>query len=508
MNTRETWGTRAGFILAAAGSAIGLGNIWRFPGEAYTYGGGAFLLPYMFALLTAGIPLLLLEYTIGRKYRTGPPSAYRMLSKPAEGIGWWQNGIAFFLSTFYAVVIAWALCYVFFATTRGWGADTGPFFGGEFLQAGDDPLVFFEFRPVILGALIAVWAIVLLIMSGGIRKGVELANRIAIPLLLAMFGVIVVRALTLEGAAEGLNAFFTPQWDTIGDYTIWLAAYGQVFFSLSIGMGTMIAYSSYLKKKSDLSTTAVTVGFANSSFELLAGIGVFSVLGFMALQTGSPINELVGTGGGVAFVTFPEILNQMPGGTFIGVLFFASLVVAGLSSLISIVIVPMTSFEDRFGWNRRKSVLALGVPMALVSILIYPTTGGPAMLDAVDYAVSGYGLVLGGLATILLAFATGKVKMLAAEANRTSIFKLGYVWYVCLGLTSIVLIYTLFNNIADQARGLADAEVNNTQILINWGVGGAMILFGVIMTAVLYKRPVHVEAHHEPALDVHEGTES
>jgi NSS family neurotransmitter:Na+ symporter len=489
MTTRETWGTRAGFILAAAGSAIGLGNIWRFPGEAYEYGGGAFLLPYLFAILTAGIPLLLLEYTIGRKYRLGPPSAFRSLYRPAEGVGWWQNGIAFFLATFYAVIIAWALCYVFYAPGLAWGDDAAAFFGGEFLQAGE-PLDFFEYRPVMLVALVAVWALVLLIMAGGVRKGVELANRICIPLLLVLFGMVVVRALTLDGAAAGLNAFFTPQWDRIADYEIWLAAYAQVFFSLSIGMGTMIAYSSYLRKRSELSTTAVTVGFANSSFELLAGIGVFAVLGFMSAEAGVPIDELVGTGGGVAFVTFPTILSQMPGGAFIGVLFFATLVVAGITSLISMVIVPFSSFEDRFGWSRRKSVLVLGLPMAAFSIVVYPTANGSSMVDAVDFAVSGYGLVLGGLATIVLAFATGKIKALAAEANRTSMLKLGRVWYACLALTAFVLVYILYRSIRGQVDDLSDPAVANELVYINWGVGGVMILFGVVMTAVLYRRPL------------------
>ncbi|WP_205327724.1 sodium-dependent transporter [Glycomyces sp. YM15] len=498
MTTRETWGTRAGFILAAAGSAIGLGNIWRFPGEAYQFGGGAFLLPYLFAILTAGIPLLLLEYTIGRRYQAGPPSAFRALYRPAEGIGWWQNGIAFFLATFYAVIIAWALCYVFFAPGLAWGDDAGAFFGVEFLAAGA-PLDFFEYRPVMLAALVAVWALVLLIMAGGVRKGVELANRICIPLLVVLFGVVVVRALTLEGAVDGLNAFFTPQWDRIGDYEIWLAAYAQVFFSLSIGMGTMIAYSSYLRKRSELSTTAVTVGFANSSFELLAGIGVFSVLGFMSNANGVPIDQLVGTGGGVAFVTFPTILSQMPGGAFIGVLFFATLVVAGVSSLISMVIVPFSSFEDRFGWSRKKSVLVLGVPMAAFSLLVYPTANGSSMVDAVDFAVSGYGLVFGGLATIVLAFATGKIKALAAEANRTSMLKLGTVWYVCLGLTSVALAYTLYRSIEGQIADLSDPEVANELIYINWGVGGAMILFGAVMTAVLWRRPLPQRADESVA---------
>ncbi|GAB3650486.1 sodium-dependent transporter [Glycomyces tarimensis] len=502
MKTRETWGTRAGFILAAAGSAVGLGNIWRFPGEAYQFGGGAFLLPYLFAILTAGLPLLLLEYSIGRKYRGGPAVAFRRLSKPSEGIGWWQAAVAFFLATFYALIIAWALSYVWFSFTRAWGEDAAAFFGGQFLGASEDPLDFGHYRPNILLALVVVWVLVLLIMSGGIRKGVELANRICIPLLLVLFGAIVVRALTLEGAADGLDAFFTPRWDTLGDYEIWIAAYGQVFFSLSIGVGTMIAYASYLRRTSDLSTTAFTVGFANSSFELLAGIGVFSVLGFMAAQTGVPIGDLVDVGGGVAFVTFPTILNEMPGGALIGVLFFSSLVVAGITSIVSMVIVPFSSIEDRFGWTRRKTVAFIGVPMALFSILIYPTANGSYMLDAVDFAVSGYGLILAGLATIVTAFATGRVSALAADANRTSVFKLGRLWYACLGLTVLALVWTVVSNLIDQGRGLyGDDGTVDPLIVINWIVGGTAVVFGLVMGVVMRRRPLPSERREEAALD-------
>jgi neurotransmitter:Na+ symporter, NSS family len=225
---------------------------------------------------------------------------------------------------------------------------------------------------------------------------------------------------------------------------------------------------------------------------------VFAVLGFMSVQANVPIDGLVGTGGGVAFVTFPTILSQMPGGAVVGVLFFVCLVVAGLTSLISMVIVPMTSFEDRFGWSRRKSVVFLGLPMAAFSILVYPTTNGSSMVDAVDFAVSGYGLVLGGLATIVLAFATGKIKALAAEANRTSVLKLGTVWYACLALTSLVLVFTLYKSLSGQIEGLDDPAVANELIYVNWGVGGAMILFGAVMTAALWRRPLPARTEDEP----------
>ncbi|MFC4336753.1 sodium-dependent transporter [Salininema proteolyticum] len=495
-SVRETWGSRAGFLLAAVGSAIGLGNIWRFPGEAYESGGGAFLIPWMVAILTAGIPLLILEYTIGHRSRKSGPSAFRSMSKNAEGIGWWQVAVAILLATFYASILAWAVSYTFFSVTASWGDEPGAYFT-EFLNVSGEVYQFGEFNWGIFGALAGVWVVSLVIMAGGVRKGVELANKVCIPLLVVLFGALVVRAVTLPGALDGLNTFFTPDWNALGDYQVWVAAYGQVFFSLSIGMGTMIAYASYLRKKSELTMTATTAGLANASFELLAGIGVFAALGFMAYNSGGPVideqNPIVG--GGLAFVTFPTILNEMPGTELFGFLFFGSLVVAGVSSLISMLIVPLASFQDRFGWDRKKTVLVIGIPMALVSLAVYPTRNGPMILDAVDQAVTPYGLVMAGLASIIAAFASGKIGRLASDANRYSILKLGAWWYAFLGITAVVLVYILlFNLVPDQIDWYLNPKEGNTlspdQVLITWSVGAASILFGLVMGVVMRNKPV------------------
>ncbi len=177
---REQWGTRAGFLLAAIGSAIGLGNIWRFPYVAYDNGGGAFLLPYLIALLTAGIPLLILEYTIGHRFRGSPPLAFHRMSRPATAIGWWQVAICFVIATYYAVIVAWAIRFTGFSVGQQWGDDPDGFLFGEFLQVSDEPGVFSSFVPGVALPLIAVWAIVLAVLLFGVRRGIEWANKIFI----------------------------------------------------------------------------------------------------------------------------------------------------------------------------------------------------------------------------------------------------------------------------------------------------------------------------------------
>ncbi|HEX2144953.1 MAG TPA: sodium-dependent transporter [Glycomyces sp.] len=494
---RENWGTRVGFILAAIGSAVGLGNIWRFPAVAYENGGGAFLIPYLVALLTAGIPLLVMEFTIGRRFRGSAPVAFRRLNKNAEFIGWWQVAICIVIAAYYAVIIAWAAMYTVFAIGQTWGAEPETFLFVDFLgalNADGTPVGTFEFGewvPNLTLVLAAVWIATLLIIGAGIKKGIESTAKVFIPLLFLMFGVLIVQALTLDGAATGLDAFFRPDWEALQDSAVWVSAYGQIFFSLSVGFGIMVTYSSYLKRKSDITTSAFTVGFANSSFEVLAGIGVFSALGYMALQSGTPVGEQVTDGVGLAFVAFPTIINTLPyaAGLF-GTLFFASLVVAGFTSLISIVQVPVAAVEDRFGISRLKGTIFIGGGTALVSIILFPATNGLWLLDSADSFINRFGIVVAALVSILVVvWAVWKWAELRHDANRTSVFKIGYLWFACLGvITPLILGWMLVDNIRTTIDNEAGAD--QATLVYGWCVAGGALVFGVLMALILRRKDV------------------
>ncbi|MGO4888916.1 sodium-dependent transporter [Anaerobacillus sp. MEB173] len=483
MNNREQWGTRAGFILAAVGSAVGLGNIWRFPYVAYENGGGAFFLPYLFALLTAGIPLLIMEFTLGHKYRGSAPLAYARLNRKSEWIGWWQVAISFVIATYYAVIIAWAISYTYFAVGQQWGTDTAGFLFGEYLQLSVDPGQTGSLVPGVFIPLILVWIIALGVLFKGVKRGIEVANRIFIPTLVVVFLIIVIRALTLEGASVGLNAFFKPNWETIMDGKVWVAAYGQIFFSLSIAFAIMITYSSYLPKKSDINNNAFIAGFSNSSFELLAGIGVFAAIGFMATSTGVGVDEIAGAGVGFAFVVFPEIINTFPGmnGLF-GVLFFGSLVLAGLSSLISIVQTYIAALQDKFGISRTKAVAFGGGLSALISIL-FATQGGLFFLDAVDYFINSFGVAFAGLVSVVVvSWFLKQLTPLQKHANDISDIRTGTWWKVCLGvITPIVLGYMMFDNIKKNLT--ENYEGYATSFIIPWGW---MVAIGVIVVGIIF----------------------
>ena len=483
MEKRAQFGSRMGFIFAAVGSAIGLGNIWRFPSAAYENGGGAFFLPYLFALLTAGIPLLILEFTLGHKYRSSAPLTLAKISRGSEWIGWWQIGIAFFIATYYSVIVAWSMSYTVFSFKQSWGSDTQAFLLEDYLQATTKG-VFGNLVPGVLIPLAIVWIIVLGILFAGVKKGIEKATKIMIPLLVVLFLIIVIQALRLDGAVNGINQFFKPDWSMILNGKVWVAAYGQIFFSLSIGFAIMVTYSSYLPKNSDITNNAFITGFANSSFELLAGFGVFAALGFMASQQGVPLEEVVSSGIILAFSVFPTIINELPYfQQAFGILFFLSLTLAGLTSLISILETYIAGIQEKFNVSRSIAVIVGGGLSAIIS-LVYATQNGINILDVVDYFVNNFGIVFTGLCEVIfIAWFAKQLKPLQAYANSVSDIKIGAWWRISLSvITPIVLGYMLIDALRETIiNGYGSFELDFV-FNFGWTVALGTLFFGVFMT--------------------------
>lgn len=490
MTERSQWGTRAGFIMAAVGSAVGLGNIWRFPYVAYENGGGAFFIPYLFALLTAGIPILIMEFTIGHKYRgSAPMSFFRMQGRKAEWLGWWGIFVSFVISTYYAVIIAWAMKYTIYSINLSWGDDTEGFLFGDVLQLAETPGQVGGLVSGVALPLILVWIVAFIILFAGVKKGIEVANRIFIPTLVVVFLLVVIRAVTLDGATLGLDAFFKPDLSKLMNPTVWVAAYGHIFFSLSIAFAIMITYSSYLPKKSDITNNAFITGFANSGFELLAGIGVFAALGFMATQADVAVAEVASAGVGLAFVVFPEIINQMPGmnGIF-GVLFFLSLVLAGLTSLISITETYIAGISEKFNLSRKASVM-IGVGLSGTVSLLFATNGGLYFLDAADYFINQFGIAAIGLVeVILIVWVFKKLDIFEKHANSVSDIQLGGWWKFSLSvITPIVLGYMMFGLIRTNISKLHDTKTGNyegySDAFILYG-GWSVVIFAIVMAVI------------------------
>jgi NSS family neurotransmitter:Na+ symporter len=487
---REQWTGQVGFILSAIGSAVGLGNIWRFPGVAYENGGGAFLIPYLVALLTAGIPILFLDYAIGHRFRGSAPASLRRLGgRWLESLGWFQVMIAFVIALYYTVVIAWALSYFVFSFDLRWGDDPGGFLTGDYLQVSD-PGLSFEFVPSVLIPLVIVWAVTIAVLAAGVAKGVQRANVIFLPLLVVAFLILVVRALFLDGAADGLNALFTPEWAALGDPNVWIAAYSQIFFSLSIAFGIMITYASYRNRRANLTTPGLVVAFANSSFEILAGIGVFATLGFFAFQQGIAVGELEGlTGVGLSFVTFPAIVSQMPGGAIFGILFFGSLTMAGFTSLLSVLQVVSAGFQEKFGLTARQAAVRVGGTAAILSVLLFSTTTGLLALDVADQWANNIGIVASAvLTTVLVLWVLRRGPELRYHLNAVSTFKVGRLWILLVSvLVPVVLGYMLISRIWTlTVEGYADLP-GWYLVSIGWGAILAIIVGAALLTALRWR---------------------
>lgn len=476
--TREVWNTRTGFILAAIGSAVGLGNIWRFSYIAYENGGGAFLIPYLIALLTAGIPLLILEFGLGSKFLGSAPIALKRAKKSFEWMGWWGVIASFIITTYYSVIVGWSFVYLVKAFTLGWGSDTGSFFNNELLHVSDSPWNLGSFSYPVLIGLLMTWLIVWVIEKKGVQAGIEKSSRIFMPLLWILLIVLVLRAITLEGSINGIEWYLKPDFSKLTDIKVWQAAYGQAFYSLGLGMAIMITYSSYLPKKSDIVNNAFIISLADGAFSFIMGFAVFGTLGYMAYAKGLGIEEVVAQSIGLVFVVLPEALNMLPGlKTLTAVAFFLCIVIAALSSLISLVEAFASAIMDKFEMKRSKAV-DLTIGFGLLFSLIYATRAGIYWLDIIDHFINTYGLIIVGiLETVAIGWIYGADKI-REWANAYSDIRAGIWWDICIKMIiPAVLLYIVYketrSNLAAPYGGYDPAAIM---------VGAGIIVLGIIMS--------------------------
>jgi len=431
---RERWTGRTTFIFAAIGSAIGLGNVWRFPYMTYEYGGGAFLIPWIVGLILLGIPWMMMEFGMGRYFQRGAPGVFEGIGKKWEWAGWWPVSVAFLIVTYYTVIVAWALNYMISAATMAWGvgaagaAEAGGYFFGTVLRLSDGPTVLGAPVLPILGLLALVWIVLFLIMY----KGAAVIGRVSVWMVCAFWAilvVLVVRGVTLAGAAEGLNYYLAPDFSLLAQGGVWFAAFSQIAFTLSLGMAGMFAYGSFVAKKADLTNSAFITSFSNCATSFFAGFAVFSIVGFIMQAMSIPVGDVSASGLGLAFVTYPAAISMLPGGNaVIGVLFFLCLFFMGTTSAYFLayggVIAPVM---DKFGWGRVKATVIVCVIAFVVGIL-YTTSGGLFWLDIVDRAVCFYGLLItGALACLVVGWGFGAGK-LRAYLNETSEIRVGAWW--------------------------------------------------------------------------------
>lgn len=445
---RGTWSSRAGFILAASGSAVGLGNIWGFPTQVGQGGGAVFVLIYLVCVVMICLPIMVAELVLGRRAQLDPVGAFSMLR---PGSSWWLVGALGVLAgagilSFYSVIAGWSVAYIWYTATGAVTGDAdaiGTFFG-TFTANG----------PLSVGLALLVLATTGAVLLGGVQSGIERVTKLLMPALIALLLILAVRAATLPGAAEGLAYYLRPDFSRLLDPAVINAALGQAFFSLSLGMGAMLTYGSYLSQRESLITAACWVVALDTSMALLAGFIIFpsgfSIEGFDPSTSGP----------GLIFAVLPRLFSTLPGGQLFGAAFFILLTMAALTSTISLLEVPVAHCIDVHKWTRRKAVILVTTGVFLLAIPSALGNGAVAAFSrmpgfGVDFLTmmstiwNNFALPVGGLLTAVFVGWVWRVDQAIDEVEtHGASFPAKRVWsvlirYVCPVAISVIIVYTI-----------------------------------------------------------------
>lgn len=411
---RENFSSKLGIIMATAGSALGLGNIYRFPCEAGANGGGAFLIVYLVTALLIGTPLMISEFVIGRRSKSNPIGAFRLLSgKGREGsetaaaggkrsasrfslfttVGYLGVGCAFLILAFYTTVAGWTLGYLGKSVAGHFANQDLAQIQGQFVSFTNHPWL-----PIVCQLLFL--ALTAVVVARGVKDGIERWSKILMPLLLVIMVVLCVKSLTLSGAGDGLKFFFQPDFSKINGRVL-ISALGQSFFSLSIGMGALITYGSYIAKKDNMVSSAASVVLADTLVAVLAGVIIFPAAFTFGIQPEA--------GASLAFTTLPMVFQQMTGGYFFCLIFFLLLVIATLTSTISLLEVIVAALTEELHISRPLAAVLGAVGTAVIGVVATISfregstllLGGRTVFDLLDHITASYFMPIGGLLIVL-----------------------------------------------------------------------------------------------------------
>lgn len=440
---RGTWNSKLGFILAAAGSAVGLGNIWRFPTETAENGGAAFLFIYLICTFVIGFPVMMAELSIGRSTQKNPVGAFKALSQSKffPFVGMWGILCGVMILSFYTVVAGWTLSYVFVQIFHFLGFDSL----ATTLADAENGWVNSIFAAIFMITTI-------LIIRGGVSDGIERATKLMMPLLLFILILMTGYTLTLDGAMDGVRVYLTPDFSKV-DGSLVLSALGQAFFSLSLGMGALITYGSYLSRKENIAGAAAAVTLSDVSIAFLAGFLILPAM-FVAQFQGEQIFTESGAllaGPALIFQVLPTVFDQIGGlfGLLLSVTFFLLLSIAALTSTISLLEVPVSYTIDELGWNRKSAALKVGLFILAISLII---SFNISLIDHIDFVFSTMGLPIGGFLIALFVGYVWKtssaIKELESGHEHFTSTVVGRLWpffikVVCPVLIFIVILQTL-----------------------------------------------------------------
>ena len=477
MTEKLQWDSSASFIFAMIGAAVGLGNIWRFSYVLYSNGGGSFFIPYFCAIAIMGIPFLILEYGIGFSFKDSFSNVLKSINSKFEYIAWMLILFVFIVVCYYMVIISWDLVYFISSFSFSWGTDPTLYFsdvvGGNSNLANAGVL----FIPTAIGVFL-MWIVLWFISHKDLNDGIGKVSKVLIPALFVMMALIIFYAFTLPGHMIGIDALIRPDWSSLLDINIWLAAFAQILFSLSMGQAIALTYASYLPENSKLTDNVLVVVAANSLFEIFTAFGVFSILGFMSLHSGIRLGDLVSEGTGLVFDVFPMIFNVMgPIARFLAPLLFLAILFAGITSALGIFEPMLSSISNKFYLSRKKATTILCIVGCAISLLF--TTGiGSYLIGIVDSFVNEFGILfLIGVQCIIFAWFY-KIEDLIPILNQNGRIKVGKKWVFVIKYILPVLIFGMW------IYGLYDLFMNASaiELIIYLIVIGVVLAFSFILT--------------------------
>ena len=450
---REQWGSKLGFILAASGSAVGIGNIWKYPHMAGQNGGAAFTLVYLACILVVGLSIVIAEFVIGRKTQLSPVGAFETLAPKTnwKWLGFLGVASAFVILSFYGVVGGWIMKYIVISLTGGFkelagNPDAAGSVFNNFITGTWSP-IFFQ---------VIFMTVCTCVIINGVKGGIEKWCKIMMPLIIVLLAMLAIRGMTLPGGMEGITFLFKPRFEDLTTSSVVLAL-GHSFFTLSLGMGTMITYGSYLGRKQNLLNSALWVIALDTAIAMLAGVAIFTTVFALGANPAE--------GPGLIFVVLPSVFPQLDAGTLWGTLFFFLLFMAALTSAISILEVVTAYFIDQKGWSRKKATIQFGVVITIVGAFCSFSLGGGinitaflglSFFDFMDYLSSKYMLPIGGMLTAIFVLKKWGVNRFMEELkqgmDKSPISK--ELITVLLGIATTIVGFIIFSEVLDVLFGI------------------------------------------------------
>ena len=484
MNTNQPkWSRNLFFSLATIGAAVGLGNLWRFPYMAFENGGGSFFIPFIICYLVVGLPLIMLEFGMGRLSSGSVAESFKKVSPKRTWMGWWVLMNSFVIVCYYTVIMAWCFQYAIYSLTQAWGTDTKSFFFNDVLHLSASPADAGGINWFSVFSLFILWLIAFLILRKGI-KGLSKVLLITVPVPFILIVVLAFRSVSFPGGIEGVEYFLTPDMSKVFTISVWTAAASQVILSLSLGMGQMVAYSSMKKDSSKNLRSGLFLIGGDFAFSLFAGIAAFATFGAMQTQLGQPIVGDSGLSGpALAFITYPAALSSLPGAAFWGFAFFFMLVMLGIDSVFAVVEANIVDLKTVFPKLTKGKLIAGFCLLSFLGGLPFTMGAGLYWLDIVDHWV-GYFAIFSIIVLQCIVFGTSiKIHEVAKHIGSWMtgwVFRVWRVWIV--GILPIVFLLFVVTKLKDEFVNPYSGYPWNAILFGGWGIFSLAIILGVIIS--------------------------